>query len=117
MTTTRSCWPSTNWRLRSAASSTRWRSPMTDEPTVFDQPGGADDEHPPVHPETVAIRAGRADNGRALAPILWSSTTFVTPTVDEGRRLATSVGPTHFYGRYGNPTVSAFEDAIAQLEG
>lgn len=70
-----------------------------------------------LHPETVAIRAGRAENGSALAPILWATTTFVTPTVDEGRRLATSVGPTQFYGRYGNPTVRAFEDAIAQLEG
>jgi cystathionine beta-lyase/cystathionine gamma-synthase len=70
-----------------------------------------------LHPETRAIRAGRADNDRALAPILWSSTTFVTPTVEEGRRMATTVGATRFYGRYGNPTVRAFEDAIAELEG
>jgi cystathionine beta-lyase/cystathionine gamma-synthase len=70
-----------------------------------------------VHPETTAIRAGRADNDSALAPILWASTTFVTPTVDEGRRLATSVGPSHFYSRYGNPTVRGFESAVAELEG
>ena len=37
----------------------------------------------------VAIRAGRGDNDTALAPILWATTTFVTPTVDEGRRMAT----------------------------
>ena len=86
---------------------------MTDAPT----PAPSSGDPGPVHPETVAIRAGRADNGTALAPILWSSTTFVTPTVDEGRRMATEVGATHFYGRYGNPTVRAFEDAIAQLEG
>lgn len=74
-------------------------------------------ESTPLHPETRAIRAGRADNDRALAPILWSSTTFVTPTVDEGRRMAVGIGPTRFYSRYGNPTVAGFEDAIASLEG
>ena len=70
-----------------------------------------------LHRETRAIRAGRADNDRALAPILWASTTFVTPTVEEGRRMAVGVGPTRFYSRYGNPTVAGFEDAIAALEG
>ncbi len=73
-------------------------------------------EQPPLHPETRAIRAGRADNATALAPILWASTTFVTPTVDEGRRMATMAGANRFYGRYGNPTVRGFEDAIASLE-
>ncbi len=71
----------------------------------------------PLHPETIAIRAGRADNDTALAPILWATTTFVTATVEEGRRLATSPGANRFYSRYGNPTVNAFEQAIAQLEG
>lgn len=79
---------------------------MTDESTPRD-----------LHPETQAIRAGRSDNDRALAPILWASSTFVTPTVEEGRRMATGVGSTRFYSRYGNPTVAAFEEAIAQLEG
>ncbi|MGZ4757726.1 MAG: trans-sulfuration enzyme family protein [Acidimicrobiales bacterium] len=70
-----------------------------------------------LHPETRAIRAGRADNDTALAPILWATTTFVTPTVDEGRRMATTSGSNRFYTRYGNPTVQGFEDAIAELEG
>ncbi len=70
-----------------------------------------------LHPETRAIRAGRADNDTALAPILWATTTFVTPTVEEGRRMATMAGPNRFYSRYGNPTVRGFEDAIAELEG
>ncbi len=72
---------------------------------------------PPLHPETRAIRAGRADNDTALAPILWATTTFVTPTVEEGRRFATMAGPHRFYSRYGNPTVRGFEHAIAELEG
>jgi cystathionine beta-lyase/cystathionine gamma-synthase len=71
----------------------------------------------PQHPETTAIRAGRAHNDTALAPILWATTTFVTPTVEEGRRFATSIGPDRFYSRYGNPTVNGFEQAVAELEG
>lgn len=69
-----------------------------------------------LHPETRAIRAGRADNETALAPILWATTTFVTPTVAEGRRMATITGANRFYSRYGNPTVRGFETAIADLE-
>ena len=78
---------------------------------------GSADAGPSLHPETRAIRAGRTDNDTALAPILWATTTFVTPTVAEGRRLATAVGAARFYSRYGNPTVAGFEDAVAQLEG
>jgi cystathionine beta-lyase/cystathionine gamma-synthase len=70
-----------------------------------------------LHRETRAIRAGRDDNDTALAPILWATTTFVTPTVDEGRRMATVAGAPRFYTRYGNPTVCGFEAAIADLEG
>lgn len=68
-------------------------------------------------PETVAVRAGRSANGPSLAPVIWATSTFVTPTVEEGRRLATSRGATNFYSRYGNPTVNAFEEAVAELEG
>jgi cystathionine beta-lyase/cystathionine gamma-synthase len=77
-----------------------------------DDPG----TEPELHAETRAIRAGRADNDTALAPTLWTTTTFVTPTVDEGRRMATMAGATRFYSRYGNPTVRGFEEAIAELE-
>src|SRR3546814_1478242 len=53
----------------------------------------------------------------------WSSdvgssdlSSFVTPTVEEGRRMATQAGANRFYTRYGNPTVRGFEEAIAELE-
>src|SRR3954462_633035 len=82
-----------------------------------EQPESPKQPETPKRPETVAIRAGRADNDTALAPILWATTTFVTPTVEEGRRMATGVGAARFYSRYGNPTVAGFEEAIAQLEG
>lgn len=71
----------------------------------------------PLHPDSVAIRAGRADNGTALAPILWATSVWETPTLDDARRLSTSARAEHFYSRYANPTVSAFEDAVARLEG
>jgi len=77
----------------------------------------SDAEGATLRPETRAIRAGRAGNGRALAPVLWATSTFQTPTVAEARKMATSVGADTFYSRYGNPTVSGFEDAIADLEG
>lgn len=75
------------------------------------------DETPAVHPQTVAVRAGRSQNGEALAPVLWSSSAFVTPTVDDARAMATSTDASRFYSRYGNPTVAGFEEAVAELEG
>ena len=48
---------------------------------------------------------------------MYPTTTFALPGVDEGRRLATSSTSTTFYSRYGNPTVAAFEEAVADLEG
>ena len=80
---------------------------MPDEPRTPDE----------WSPQTRVIRAGRSDGDTALAPTLWPTTTFVTPTVDEGREMATQIGAERFYSRYGNPTVRAFEEAMATLEG
>ena len=71
----------------------------------------------PLHPETTAVRAGRGHNGEALAPVLWASSAFVTPSVDDARRMATNTSASRFYSRFGNPTVADFEDAVAELEG
>lgn len=68
-------------------------------------------------PDTRLIRTGRNHNDTALAPVIWPTSTFVTPTVDEGREMALAVGAPKFYSRYGNPTVNGFEEAIAELEG
>lgn len=78
-----------------------------------------DTDHPTPHlaPETVAVRTGRSANGSSLAPVMWATSTFVAGSVDEGRAMATSTSATTFYSRYGNPTVNAFEEAIAELEG
>jgi cystathionine beta-lyase/cystathionine gamma-synthase len=67
--------------------------------------------------DTRAIRAGRRHDGDSLAPVLWSTTTFRPQSVADARRKALSARPTNFYTRYGNPTVAAFEEAVASLEG
>ncbi len=82
-------------------------------PTTTTGTGG----EPELGINTRLIEAGRGHNGSALAPVIWASSTFATPTVAEGRRMALSVGATQFYSRYGNPTVNNFEEAIAELEG
>lgn len=68
-----------------------------------------------MHPDTAAIRAGRPDG--ALAPTLCPSTTWVNQTLADARRGATRPRSERFYSRYANPTVTAFEQAIAELEG
>ncbi len=69
------------------------------------------------HPETRAVTAGRSADGSALAPTLWTSTAFQTDSHASAAKMARSARPREFYSRYGNPTVGAFEDAIADLEG
>ena len=71
----------------------------------------------PLHPETAAVLGGRSDGETSLAPVLYPTSTFEFHTVDEGRRLATTMAPERYYSRYGNPTINAFEATIAELEG
>ena len=89
---------------------------QTPDPTGGPDPGSTprpDD----LHLESRAIWAGRAGSGTSLAPALWATSTFRTPTVDGAHQMATSIAPERFYSRYGNPTVADFEAAIADLEG
>ena len=69
------------------------------------------------HPETTAITAGRGYGGKSLAPPIWATSAFEVDSVADGQRLATKPKAQEFYSRYGNPTVNAFEDAVAALEG
>src|SRR6187402_825686 len=66
---------------------------------------------------TRAIRAGRSGSGSSLAPALWASSTWESAGLDDAHRRASGVRAGEFYSRYGNPTVRAFEEAIADLEG
>lgn len=70
-----------------------------------------------LHPDTRAVRGGRSGTDPALAPVIWASSTFVSPDVDTAQAAATSIGSERFYSRYGNPTVADFESAVADLEG
>jgi cystathionine beta-lyase/cystathionine gamma-synthase len=70
-----------------------------------------------LRPESIAIRAGRGSNGSALSAPLWSSTVWASDSVDAARRAASGTRAEKFYARYANPTVNAFEEAVAALEG
>lgn len=76
-----------------------------------------DPDQPERRLDTTAIRAGRAHSGESLAPVLWPSTTYFNPSVDEQLTRARQVHPAEFYSRNGSPTVVDFEEAMAELEG
>ena len=77
----------------------------------------ADDKTTEHEPETTAVTSGRRKGETSLAPVLFPTSAFEFATIDEGREMATAVGAERFYSRYGNPTINAFESAIAELEG
>lgn len=70
----------------------------------------------PQKPDTTAITSGR-DSSPALAPTLWPNTVWETDGLDEARTRATGFRADSFYSRFGNPTVTQFEHAVASLEG
>lgn len=72
---------------------------------------------PSWHLETRAVRAGREWSGASLAPVLFPSTTYEVAHVDEHAVMAGQARPTHYYSRFGSPTVREFETAVASLEG
>lgn len=79
--------------------------------------GGADGMDPSWRLETRAVRAGREWSGASLAPVLFPSTAYEVEHVEEHAVLAGQVRPTHYYSRFGSPTVRDFESAVAALEG
>jgi cystathionine beta-lyase/cystathionine gamma-synthase len=68
-------------------------------------------------PATRAILAGRSQQGTSLTPPLWGTSAWQTAGLDDTRKRATANRAENFYSRYANPTVHAFEEAIAELEG
>jgi cystathionine beta-lyase/cystathionine gamma-synthase len=68
------------------------------------------------HPETEAVRGGthlNKKNGPLITPIYQTSTFEVTDMTEQARATHTDM----FYTRYGNPTHTVVEAAIAELEG
>ena len=70
-----------------------------------------------LNPETSLIRSGRSDQPDSLAPVLFPSTTHVVETLEEGQRKSRDLTERRFYSRHSNPSVGAFEEAMAELEG
>ncbi len=70
-----------------------------------------------MRPDTRAIRAGRQFSRDSLAPVLFPSTTYEVGSVDDHRRMAGKPRTSHYYSRFGSPSVQEFEAAVAALEG
>ena len=67
--------------------------------------------------ETSAIRAGRGPNQGSVASPIWPSTAYELRDLEASARLAVTPRATEFYARNGTPTVQAFADAVAEVEG
>lgn len=73
---------------------------------------------PPDHrPATRVVDVGRGASGASLNPPIWPTAVWESNGLDDAHRAAVTVRSGQFYGRYGNPTVRAFEQAVAELEG
>lgn len=70
----------------------------------------------PPPSDTLAITAGRSANGSALSTPLWANSTWQSSSLVDARKRATGQRSGEFYSRYSNPTVRAFEEAVAELE-
>lgn len=81
------------------------------------QPQPAGRQGSPQQRATKAITSGREHSGRSLAPALWASSVWQSSDMTDARRRAGGVRSAEFYGRYANPTVTSFEEAMAALEG
>ncbi len=70
-----------------------------------------------THRETLAIRAGRGPNQASVATPIWPSTAYELRDLELSARMAVTPRATEFYARNGTPTVQAFADAVAEVEG
>ena len=71
-----------------------------------------------AHPDTLAIRSGqhRTAEGEHAEPIFLTSS-YVFDSAAEAAARFSGDQPGNVYSRYTNPTVRAFEERIATLEG
>jgi cystathionine beta-lyase/cystathionine gamma-synthase len=73
-------------------------------------------ESPEHRPATRVIDVGRGASGTSLNPPIWPTAVWQSDGLDAAHQGATTIRSGQFYGRYGNPTVRAFEEAVAELE-
>lgn len=69
--------------------------------------------------ETNAVHAGydQTEHGGSLAPPIYQTSTFVFPDAETGERRFAGSDPGFIYSRLKNPTVTMFEERMAELEG
>jgi cystathionine beta-lyase/cystathionine gamma-synthase len=63
------------------------------------------------------VQAGLRGAGESLGTVISSTAAFEAASAEESARRARTPRVADFYGRYGNPTVQAFADSVADLEG
>lgn len=73
---------------------------------------------PGLHPDTLAVRTavGRSQYGEN-SEALYLTSGYVQPSAKAAARRFAGDEDGYTYGRYGNPTVSSFEQRLAALEG
>ena len=73
---------------------------------------------PGLHPDTLAVRTavGRSQYGEN-SEALYLTSGYVQPSAEAAARRFAGDEDGYTYGRYGNPTVSSFEQRLAALEG
>ena len=70
----------------------------------------------PLTPDTHEITSGR-DDSRSLSPAIWPNSVWESDSLADATRRATGLRSEAFYSRFANPTVTQFENAVADLEG
>src|SRR5690606_9182830 len=115
MATTPSSSRATSSAPSSVSSSPAWRPTMPD-PTR-QQPGEPREPDESWRFETRAIRAGREWSRDSLAPVLFPATTYEVASVVDHQRMSGTPRTSHYYSRFGSPSVQEFEAAVAALEG
>jgi O-succinylhomoserine sulfhydrylase len=70
------------------------------------------------HPDTIAVRAGVARSGfNETSEALYLTSGFVYDSAEAAEAAFAGESDRFVYSRYGNPTVRAFEERIARIEG
>lgn len=71
-----------------------------------------------LHPQTLAIRSGRLiSQHQEHSPALYLSSSFTTQSAEEAMHYFSGEKEGYTYSRFSNPTVSMFQERLANLEG
>src|SRR5512140_3039908 len=109
------------WASRTHRTKTRraWRCPTRRTPDALPTSTMIQKKLPPnLHRETLAVRAGiEASQYGENSEALFLSSSFVQPDAETAARRFAGTEEGFTYSRTSNPTVTAFENRLAALEG